>query len=72
MKTIAIKNLIIQFDGKGKHPVAEAQQVIDLINKTLEEAELNCQPQIMAGGLDASDIEMEDSLNEKDALEQED
>lgn len=59
MKTITIKNLTIQVDISKAHGnmVADALTVIDLINKTLQEANLECQPQIMANGLDSSDIE---------------
>ena len=60
MKTITIKNLSIQVDISKAHGnmVADAHTVIDVINKALEEANLNCQPQILASGIDASDIEV--------------
>ncbi len=58
MKAITIKNLIIQVDG-NKGTVEEVQKIIETINTALFEANLNCQPQIMASGLDASDIEVE-------------
>ena len=57
MKAITIRNLVIQVDGK-KGTVSEAQKIIDVINTALSEANLECQPQIMASGLDASDIEV--------------
>ena len=60
MKVITIKNLVLQVDAK-KGTVSEAQQIIDVINEALHEANLNCQPQIMASGLDSSDIEVNES-----------
>lgn len=59
MTTITIKNLTIQVDIPKKHGnmVADAQTILDVINKALFEANLNCQPQILTSGVDASDIE---------------
>lgn len=48
MKTLTIKNLVIQVDSKSKS-VKEVKKIVDLINTTLQEAELNCQPQLMFG-----------------------
>jgi len=60
MKTITIKNLSIQVDISKAHGnmVADAHTVVDEINKALQEAGLNCQPQILSSGIDASDIEI--------------
>ncbi len=61
-KTITIKNLVIQFDTKGNEgALSQAYNVIDLINKTLQEANLECQPQIMASHIDHSDLESDDN-----------
>lgn len=66
LKTITIKNLTIQFDGKGENPLAEAHEVIDLINKIVGMSELESQPQIFSGAVDNSDIEIKDeTLNEE-------
>lgn len=63
MTTITIKNLTIQVDIPKTHGnlVADAYTAIDAINLALQEANLNLQPQIMASGLDASDIEVDDN-----------
>lgn len=64
-KQILIKNLVIQFDEKGNEgALTQAFNVIDLINKTLQEANLECQPQIMASHIDHSDLESEPSFQE--------
>jgi hypothetical protein len=60
MKAITIRNLVIQVDGK-KGTVSEVQKIIDVINTALSEANLESQPQIMSSGLDASDIEIQES-----------
>jgi len=60
MKAINIKNIVIQFDGNGKNLTKEASAVIDLINKTLQEADLTCQPQIMVGEVKASNVSVVD------------
>jgi len=67
MKTITIKNLIIQFEGNiaNVDPVLDSQETIDLINKILQEANLTSQPQIMSSGLDSSDVEVENNLEEE-------
>lgn len=59
MKTITIKNLTIQVDIPKAHGdmVADVCTVIDEINKALQEAGLNCQPQIFTSGIDSGDIE---------------
>lgn len=57
-KTINIRNLVLQFDSKGGDPIQEAQQIIDLINKTIGMSEFESQPQIMSSGLDSSDVEV--------------
>lgn len=64
-KIITIKNLVIQFDGTGENPVAEAQEAIDLINLALQRDPHGLGAQIMAGGLDASDIEMDENPEEE-------
>jgi len=56
MKTITIKNLSIQVDAV-KGTVEEVQKILDAINTALQEANLNCAPQILVNGLDSSDIE---------------
>lgn len=55
MKTITINNLAIQVDANSGS-VGEVQTILDVINKALEDANLNCQPQILVNGLDVSDI----------------
>lgn len=66
MKTLNIKNLVIQFDSKGGDPVQEAQEVVDLINKIIGMSELESQPQIMSSGLDSSDIEESESNEQEE------
>jgi len=66
MKRITIKNLVIQFDSNGGNPLAEAQEVIDLMNKIVGRSELEAQPQIMSSGLDASDLEVDDNHESED------
>jgi hypothetical protein len=59
-KTITIKNLSIQVDISKAHGnmVADAHTAIDLINKALQN-DPNCMgAQILASGVDASDIEV--------------
>ena len=48
----------MQVDGE-RGSVREVQQIIEVINSTLQEAGLTSQPQIMSSGLDKSDIEVE-------------
>ncbi len=67
MKTITIKNLTIQVDISKAHGnmVADALTVIDLINLHLEKLnDLN--PQILASGLDSSDIEVNNEIKTDD------
>lgn len=68
MKTITIKNLTIQVDIPKAHGdmVADACTVIDEINKALQEAGLNCQPQIFYSGIDSSDIEVNEPEEEEE------
>lgn len=66
-KTISIKNLVIQFDAKDNDAaLSQAHDVIDLINKTLQEANLECQPQIMSSHIDHSDLESDDNPEGED------
>lgn len=59
MKTITIKNLVIQLDIPKVHGnmVADAQTAIDLINLSLQREPHGMGAQIMASAIDASDIE---------------
>lgn len=62
MKQLTVKNLTIQFDGEGENPLEEVQKVLDLINETLSNAQLECQPQILVSAIDNSDISVESPL----------
>ena len=59
MVTITIKNLSIQVDIPKAHGnmVADAKTIIDVINQALQDANLNCQPQIIES-IVASDIKV--------------
>lgn len=59
-KTITIKNLSIQVDIPKAHGnmVADAHTAIDLINKALQNDPNLMGAQILASGIDASDIEV--------------
>lgn len=61
MKTITIKNLIIQIDSEGKNPIQEAQEAIDLINHVLQRELGGISPQILSSGIDSSDIEVNEN-----------
>jgi hypothetical protein len=60
MKTITIKNLVIQVDGKGENPVQEAQEAIDAINLALQREPYGLGAQIMSSSIDADDVTVED------------
>lgn len=73
MKTINIKNLIIQIDDddSGRSPREQAQDAIDLINGVLQREPHGIAAQIMSSGLDDSDIEVNDNEEEgEDDLEE--
>lgn len=59
-KTITIKNLSIQVDIPKAHGnmVADAHTAIDLINKALQNDPNLMGAQILASGIDTSDIEV--------------
>lgn len=63
MKTITIKNLVLQFDGDDSDLSSkeQAQNVIDQINGVLQREPYGLGAQIMSSGLDDSDIEVSDS-----------
>lgn len=46
MKTITVKNVVIQFDAQKSTP-EEVKKIVDVINVALQEANLECQPQII-------------------------
>jgi len=60
MKTIIIKNLVIQVDIPKVHGnmVADAQTAIDLINLSLQNEPSGLGAQIFASAIDADDIEL--------------
>ena len=58
MKTLTITKVAIQVDSIGKS-VKEVKKIIDVINTTLQEANLECQPQIFL-----DNIRAEDSISE--------
>ena len=68
MRTITIKNLVLQFDGDDSDlsPKEQAQNVIDQINGVLQREPYGLGAQIMSSGLDDSDIE--ESNNEEEGL----
>jgi len=59
MKTITIKNLVLQVDGKGENPVQEAQEAIDAINLALQREPHGLGAQIMVTAIDADDVIVE-------------
>jgi hypothetical protein len=61
MKTIQVKNLVIQFDSasKGEESVKDlTQSAIDQINEVLQRELSGLGAQILSSGLDDSDIEV--------------
>jgi len=57
MKQIAINNLTLIFDASSRGtPKEQAQSVLQVINETLQDANLHVQPQILMSGVDNSDI----------------
>lgn len=61
MKQITILNVAIQFDSPEKlKTFSQAKKVVDLINKTLSDAGLECQPQVFnVDGLKKEDLRTE-------------
>jgi len=63
MKTITIKNLVLQFDGDDSDlsTKEQAENAIEQINGVLQREPYGLGAQIMSSGLDDSDIEVSDS-----------
>ena len=60
MKTLTIKNLTIQVDGRGKNPLKEALEALDLINLALQNEPSGLGAQILVSGIDSSDVSVEE------------
>ena len=59
MKTLTVKNLILQFDSYSTDDdLRIAQSMIDEINEELQTRLSMANPQIFAEGIDRSDIEV--------------
>lgn len=66
MKTLTIKNLVIQIDSKGENPVAEANEAIHLINLALQREPYGLGAQIMETSIDDDDVEIGDGIDEEE------
>lgn len=68
MKTIQIKNLVIQFDSNSESEESVKEQVqsaIDQINGVLQREPYGLGAQILSSGLDDSDIEVIEQEDEE-------
>lgn len=68
MKTIQIKNLVIQFDSNSESEESVKEQVqsaIDQINGVLQRETYGLGVQILSSGLDDSDIEVIEQEDEE-------
>lgn len=70
MKTITIKNLVLQFDGDDSDlsTKEQVQNAIEQINGVLQREPYGLGAQIMSSGLDDSDIEVSNSEQDEEDL----
>lgn len=70
MKTIIIKNLVLQFDGDDSDLSTKerVQNAIEQINGVLQREPYGLGAQIMSSGLDDSDIEVSNTEQDEEDL----
>jgi len=70
MKTIIIKNLVLQFDGDDSDlsTKEQVQNAIEQINGVLQREPYGLGAQIMSSGLDDSDIEVSNTEQDEEDL----